>query len=171
MSLTGERYRYSSPDKLVEQLKKRRRKTAKNLFSLDENSSLLSLSPSTFPILQVNSNMNECEILDLLSCEKRTDKETRLSSEHNIFQGNRCLIPLAHPPTGYRYNFPSFYSFVLPTHPLLYSGSTCSSSAAQPSSRKAANIPAFPSSSTGQENCSSPTQKLRGITQEKSKAA
>lgn len=44
--------------------------------------------------------------------------------------------------------------------PLLYCGSTCSSSA-QPSSRKAANIPAFPLSSTGRENCSLPLRKWR----------
>lgn len=63
-------------------------------------------------------------------------------------------------------SFPLFYSFVLPTHPLLYSRSTCSTSA-QPSSRKAA----FPPSSVGQENSTPPSQKVGGITQENNKAA
>lgn len=40
--------------------------------------------------------------------------------------------------------------------------STCSSSA-QTSSRKAANIPAFPLSSTGQENCSLPLRKCEEL--------
>lgn len=51
--------------------------------------------------------------------------------------------------SSYRFSlsFPLFYSSVLPTHPLLYSRNTCSSSA-QPSSRRAASIPAFPLAGT-----------------------
>lgn len=79
------------------------------------------------------------------------DRETRTSSEHSIFQGNRCLIPLAHSPTGYRYNFRSFTTLSFQCiHS--YTPNTCSSSA-QPASRTAAKIPVFPLSSRGQENC------------------
>lgn len=77
---------------------------------------LVPLSPSPFyKFTPTWMNMKYFSLLWKGDWEKK-----RVSWEHSIFQGNRCLIPLAHPPTSYHYNFSSFYSFVLPKHPLLY---------------------------------------------------